>query len=331
MLTWIHSILPRKKREMQTSKFSLVSGANIDKQSFLARTLEYGETLGRIDSENSETFSEDIAALAHKLITMRVADLSNEADLREQIQTAFALTSLGLEFGSKGNLTKAVGVLLGNPIVKFFQIGNTLTDKLLKRGSRIFEQAVVQPPESLDHLDLDTIRIYNHAEAEFLDVLNTYCTTIRSAQVTIKEKHQPRTITNLSDIEIIRQQLDYLEARCTYVEALPLEDLFSIDPPLSIAIDPIQTLTLSLMANLTLYYQPDFQLEANTLTDFRDIIYDETSDEIRAAPRQRLLDWIAQYLEQDNQSENIIRYTVAYWDSCIQEIVNHKVDIGIYL
>ena len=49
------------------------------------------------------------------------------------------------------------------------------------------------------------------------------------------------------------------------------------------------------------------------------------------APRQRLLDWIAQYLEQDNQSEDIISYTVAYWDSCIQEIVNHKVDIGIYL
>lgn len=316
---------------MQTSKFSLVADAVIDGQSFLARTILHGDTLGRVDSKKSETLSEEIAALAHKLITMKVDDLSNEAELRAQIQTAFALTSLGLEYGSKGNLDKAVSVLLANPIVKFFQIGNTLTDKLLKKASHILEHAIIEPDESLSHLDIDSIRIYNHAEAEFLDALASYNTTITSAQVTIKNNHPPRTFTNLSDMEIIRQQLDYIEARWVYVQTLPLEDIFTIDPPLSIAVDPIQMLTLSLMANLTVYFQPDLQLEDDTLSDFRDIIYDEGSGEIRESPRQRLLDWIANYLEQENQSEEVKRYTVAYWDACLQEMVEPDSDLGLLL
>ena len=316
---------------MQTSKFSLVADAVIDGQSFLARTILHGDTIGRVDSKKSETLSEDIAALAHKLITMKVDDLSNESELRAQIQIAFALTSLGLEYGSKGNLDKAVSVLLANPIVKFFQIGNTLTDKLLKKTSHILEHAIIEPDESLSHLDIDSIRIYNHAEAEFLDALASYNTTITSAQVTIKNNHPPRTFTNLSDMEIIRQQLDYIEARYAYVQALPLEDIFTIDPPLSIAVDPIQMLTLSLMANLTVYFQPDLQLEANTLSDFRDIIYDEGSGEIRESPRQRLLDWIANYLEQGNQPEEVKRYTVAYWDVCLQEMVEPDSDLGLLL
>ena len=316
---------------MRTSKFSLVADAVIDGQSFLARTMLHGDALGRIEAEKSETLSEDIAALAHKLITMKVADLSNESELREQIQVAFALTSLGLEYGSKGNLDKAVNVLLANPIVKFFQIGNTLTDKLLKKASHILEHAIIEPDESLSHLDIDSIRIYNHAEAKFLDALAAYNSTITTTQVTIKNDHPPRAFTNLSDMEIIRQQLDYIEARWGYVQTLPLEDIFTIDPPLSIAVDPIQTLTLSLMANLTVYFQPDLQLEADTLSDFRDIIYDESSGEIREAPRQRLLDWIENYLEQDNQPDNVKKYTVAYWDACLQEMIDPDSNLGLLL
>lgn len=316
---------------MQTNKFSLVADAVIDGQSFLARTIAHGDALGRIDIKKSETLSEDIAALAHKLITMKVSDLSNEAELRAQIQTAFALTSLGLEYGSKGNLDKAVRVILANPIVKFFQIGNTLTDKLLKRASHILEHAVIEPDESIIHLDIDNIRIYNHAEAKFLDTLASYNMTISAAQLTIKNNHTPRTFRNLSDMEIIRQQLDYLEARWAYVQALPLDDIFTVDPPFSIAIDPIQMLTLSLMANLTLFYQPDLQLEADTLSDFRDIIYDESSGEVRPAPRQRLLDWIENYLEQDNQSDTVKQYAVTYWDACLQEMVEPDSNLEMLL
>ena len=306
---------------MQTSKFSLVADANIDGKSFLARTMVHGDSLGRIDDEKSEVLSEDIAALAHKLITMKVDDLSDTSQLRSQIQTSFALTSLGLEYGSKGNLDKAVNVLLANPIVKFFQIGNTLTDKLIQKASHLLQNAFIQPPEELEHLDIDSIRIYNFAEAEFLNAIPSYKTTIASSQISINNTHEPRSFNTLSDLEIIRQQLDYIEARWTYVQALPHDEIFSVDPPFSIAIDPIQTITLNLMANLTLYFQPDFQVESDTVEDFKDIIFDEKTREIRSAPRQRLLEWIENYLAQYNRSDDEIRCAVNYWDSCLQSLI----------
>lgn len=316
---------------MQTSKFSLVAGAEIDGRSYLARTFMHGDTLGKFDSEKIDELSDDIAAVAHKLITMKVTDLSNESDLRAQIQTCFALTSLGLEYGSKGNLDKSVQLLIANPIVKFYQIGNTLTDKLIEKAGNILEQALIIPPDSLSHLDIDNIRIYNHAEAEFLDELTSYKTTISSAQVTIKNNHLPRTLSSLSDMEIIHQQLEYIEKRQVYAEALPLDDVFSVDPPFSIAVDPILLLSLSLMANITLYFQPDLLLEEDTLSDFREIIYDDSNDAIRSAPRQRLIDWIESFLEQDNQPEDVIRDAVAYWDYCMHELIEPDANLEMFL
>ena len=313
---------------MQTSKYSLVAETTIDSQSFLARTLGHGDSLGKIDTEQSEILSEDIAALAHKMITMKVDDLSNQAELRKQIQTSYTLTSLGLEYGSKGNLDKAVNVLLANPIVKFFQIGNTLTDTILSKASDILENAFVHPPEHLEYLDMDSIRIYNHAEAEFLNALESYTTTISNAQVIITNKHLPQSFNTLSNLEIIRQQLDYIEARWNYVQALPLDEIFTVDPPLSIEIDPIQKLTLNLMANLTLFFQPDFQIEPDTLDDFKDILYDENIGDIRTTPRQRLLDWIDNYLREDNRSEDVIKYAVHYWDTCLESLVNPEANVG---
>ncbi len=315
---------------MQTSKFSLVADAAVDGKSFLARTMVHGGSIGRIDDEKSNILSEDIAALAHKLITMKVDDLSDTSELRSQIQTSFALTSLGLEYGSKGNLDKAVNVLLANPIVKFFQIGNTLTDKLIDRSSYLLENALIQPPEELEHLDIDSIRIYNFAEAEFLSALPSYKTTISSAQISIKESHEPKSFNTLSDLEIIRQQLDYIEARWTYVQALPYDEIFSVDPPFSIEIDPIQTLTRNLMANLTLYFQPEFQIESDAFEDFKDIIYDDNNHEIRTPPRQRLLEWVENYLAQYNRSDDEIRYAVTYWDTCIETLVNPESDTEMY-
>ena len=316
---------------MLTSKYSLVVDNVIDAQSFLAQTLEYGDTLDVFDSEKIEKFSEDIAAIAHKLITMRVSDLSNQAELRTQTQTGISLTSLGLEYASQGNLDKAVRILNANPIVKFYQIGNTLSNQVNKRAIDLLENALIRPAESLSHLDIDSIRIYNHAEAKFLDELVSYNSTISSGYVILKENNPPRPFSSLADVEIIKKQLEYLEKRRDYVETLPLEDVFSIDPPLNIAIDPILILTLCLMSNLTLYYQPDLHLDHETLKDFREIIYDENTGEVRSATRQRLLDWIVDYLKQDNRSDDLIKFAVLYWETCIQEIIAPDENIRMFL
>ncbi len=309
----------------QTNRFSLVAEAQLDGRLFLAQALAHGDTFGGIPPERADTLYQNIAAIAHKLITMKTTDLSDQSGLRTQIQTAFTLTSLGLEYGSKGDFDKAVRLLCKNRVVKFFQIGNTLTEKLLDRARHLLEHGVILPPDrdgeralGATNTDLETegIQIYTQAEFEFLKALLTYRTTIRSHQITIRDTDVPRALIHLAEVNIIDQQLACIENRCHYVEALPLDNLFALDPPLSIFPNPIEHLTLGLIVNLVLYRQVDFQLDADTRQDFYKLAY--VDGEIRRSLRQQLLDWIAQYLEQAHQPEPVKTYAVSYWDECLR-------------
>ena len=308
-----------------TNKFSLVAEASLDGRLFLARALAHGDTLGRMPREQAEAIYQSIAAIAHKLITMKTADLSDESALRTQIQTAFTLTSLGLEYGSKGDLDKAAQLLRKTRTVKFFQIGNTLMEKLLDRARHLLEHAVIRPPSrdeerplGATYTDLETegIQIYTQAELEFLKALLIYRTSIRTLQVTIRDTDTSRPLLHLAEIEMIDRQLACIEHRCDYVKALPLDNLFALDPPLSIFPNPIEHLTLGLITNLVLYRQVDFQLDEDARQDFHQLAY--VDGEIRASFRQQLLDWIAKYLEQGQQPEPVKTYAVAYWDDCLR-------------
>ena len=310
---------------MTTHKFSLVAEASLDGRLFLASALAHGDTLGRMPREQAEAIYQSIAAIAHKLITMKTADLSDESALRTQIQTAFTLTSLGLEYGSKGDLDKAAQLLRKTRTVKFFQIGNTLMEKLLDRARHLLEHAVIRPPSrdeerplGATYTDLETegIQIYTQAELEFLKALLIYRTSIRTLQVTIRDTDISRPLLHLAEIEMIDRQLACIEHRCDYVKALPLENLFALDPPLSIFPNPIEHLTLGLITNLVLYRQVDFQLDEDARQDFHQLAY--VDGEIRASFRQQLLDWIAKYLEQGQQPEPVKTYAVAYWDDCLR-------------
>ena len=307
------------------NRFSLVAGAQLDGRLFLAQALAHGDTFGGISREQADALYQSIAAIAHKLITMKTSDLSDQSGLRTQIQTAFTLTSLGLEYGSKGDFDKAVRLLCKNRVVKFFQVGNTLTEKLLDRARQLLEHGVILPPDrdeervlGATYTDLETegIQIYTQAELEFLKALLTYRTTVRSLQITIRDADVPRTLIHLAEVNMIDQQLACIENRCHYVKALPLDSLFALDPPLSIFPNPIEHLTLGLIVNLVLYRQVDFQLDADTRQDFYKLAY--VNGEIRQSLRQQLLDWIAQYLEQAHQPEPVKAYAVSYWDDCLR-------------
>lgn len=309
----------------KANRFSLVAEAQLDGRLFLAQALAHGDTFGGIPRERADTLYQNMAAIAHKLITMKTADLSDQSGLRTQIQTAFTLTSLGLEYGSKGNLDKAVRLLCKNRVVKFFQIGNTLAEKLLDRARQLLQHGVILPPDrdetgvlGTTYTDLETegIQIYTQAEQEFLKALLTYRTTIRSPQITIRDTEVPRALIHLAEVNMIDQQLACIENRCHYVKALPLDNLFALDPPLSILPNPIEHLTLGLIVNLVLYRQVDFQLDDDTRRDFYELAY--VDGEIRQSLRQQLLDWIAQYLEQAHQSEPTKTYAVSYWDDCLR-------------
>ena len=310
---------------MATNKFSLVAEASLDGRLFLARALAHGDTLGRIPHEQADVLYQSIAAIAHKLITMKTADLSDASALRTHIQTAFTLTSLGLEYGSKGDLDKAAQLLGKTRIVKFFQIGNTLMEKLLDRARYLLEHAVILPPSrdeerslGTTYTDLETegIQIYTQAELEFLKALLIYRTSIRTLQVTIRDTDTPRPLLHFAEVEMIDRQLACIENRCDYVKALPLDNLFALDPPLSIFPNPIEHLTIGLITNLVLYRQVDFQLDEDARQDFHQLAYVE--GEVRASFRQQLLDWIAKYLEQTQQPEPVKTYAVAYWDECLR-------------
>ena len=310
---------------MTTNKFSLVAEASLDGRLFFARALAHGDAFDRIPREQAEALYQNIAAIAHKLITMKTADLSDESALRTHIQTAFTLTSLGLEYGSKGDLDKAVQLLCKTRLVKFFQIGNTLLEKLLDRARHLLEHAVILPPSrdedrllGTTYTDLETegIQIYTQAELEFLKALLIYRTSIRTLQVTIRDTEIPRPLLHLAEVELIDRQLACIEHRCDYVKALPLDNLFALDPPLSIFPNPIEHLTTGLIANLVLYRQVDFQLDEDTRQDFHQLAY--ADGEIRESFRQQLLDWIAKYLEQAQQPEPVKNYAVAYWDDCLR-------------
>ena len=230
-----------------TNKFSLVAEASLDGRLFLAQALAHGDTFGRIPPQQADTLYQNIAAIAHKLITMKTADLSDESALRTHIQTAFTLTSLGLEYGSKGDLDKAVQLLRKTKVVKFFQIGNTVMEKLRDRACHLLEHAIIRPQsrdeESLlgtDYTDIETegIQIYTQAELEFLKALLIYRITIQTLQVTIRDTDTARALLRLNEVEMIDRQLACIEHRCDYVKALPLENPFVLDPPLSIFPEP---------------------------------------------------------------------------------------------
>lgn len=307
------------------NRFSLVADATLDKRLFLAQALAHGDTLGGISREQTDTLYQNIAAIAHKLITMKTSDLSDESALRTQIQTAFTLTSLGLEYGSKGDLDKAVRLLCKTRVVKFFQIGNTLTEKLLERARHLLEHGVILPStrneertlgSTYTDMETESIQIYTQTEREFLKALLTYRTTIRTLQVTIRDADTPRAFIHLVEVDMIDRQLANIENRCHYVQALPPENLFVLDPPLSIFPNPIEHLTLGLIVNLVLYRHIDFQLDEDARQDFHELAY--VDGKIRESFRQQLLDWISQYLEQTHQPEAVKTYAVAYWDDCLR-------------
>jgi hypothetical protein len=309
----------------KTNKFSLVAEASLDRRLFLAQALAHADELGGMPREQADTLYQNIAAIAHKLIIMKTSDLSDESALRTHIQTAFTLTSLGLEYGSKGDLDKAVRLLSKTRVVKFFQIGNTLTEKLLERARHLLENGAILPPTSDEEsllgstytdIETESIQIYTQTELEFLKALLIYRTTTHTLQVTIRDADVPRTFIHLAEIDTIDRQLANIENRSHYVQALPLERLFALDPPLSIFPNPIEHLTLGLIINLVLYRQIDFQLDEDARQDFHKLAYDE--GEIRQSLRQQLLDWISQYLEQTHQPDAVKTYAVAYWDDCLR-------------
>lgn len=293
-----------------------------DSRLFLAQTLEYGQKMGQISPTRLDKIHHDIAALAQKLIAIKVEDLSARAEIRGQVQEAFTLTSLGLEYGCEGLLDKSIRLLNSNRLIKFFQIGNTLVDKLVERSQNTLEKAVLTSP-TMHSVEPERIPAYNEWERDFLELVVERKLTIDAAQLSLYQlSANPRPLMSLADIYIVNQQIDYIAHRLSYLQALPQEEIFSVDYPPDTDSDIARQITTALMVNLALYREVDFHLAEEDLDNFCNIAYDIETCTVKEASEALLLGWIQQYMDVAGQPEEVKRYAVEYWKYCLSVFKN---------
>ena len=297
---------------MNKKMFQIDAPAHYDNRLFLGQVLAHGDEEGKITHDDADTIHQEITALSYKLITIKAEDFSSRSELRKHTQEAFIRTSLGLEYGSQGTLDKAVLLLNKNRIIKFFQIGNTLVDKLVQRSQNTLKNAVLLPPETLE------IPVYNEWERQFMKGILEHKLVIDTPQVILREISSPRPLTRLVDLTSINIQLCHIEHRLSYMQVLPLERVFATEYPPNVDGDIVREITIALMVNLILYREIDFHLDEDDLQNFRDIAYDAESGEIRKTAQERLLGWIARYLDHAGQPNEVKAYTVAYWRECLK-------------
>ena len=296
-----------------------------DSRLFLVQTLEHGQEMGRISPAHQDKIHHDIASLAQKLIAIKVEDFSSRTEIREQIREAFTLTSLGLEYGCEGVLDKSIRLLNSNRLIKFFQIGNTLVDKLVERSQNTLEKAVLTSP-AMHTVEPESIPAYNEWERDFLELVVERKLAIDAAQLSLYQlSANPRSLMSLADINIVNQQIDYIDHRFSYLQALPQEEIFSVDYPPDTESDTARQITTALMVNLVLYREVDFHLEEEDLDNFFNIAYDMEGCTVKEASEDLLLGWIQQYMDVAGQPEEVKRYAVEYWKYCLsafRELIN---------
>ena len=291
-----------------------------DSRLFLAQTLAHGQNTGQISPAHLDKIHHDIASLAQKLIAIKVEDLSSRSEIRGQIQEAFTLTSLGLEYGCEGALDKSVRLLNNNRLVKFFQIGNTLVDKLVERSKSTLEKAVLIAP-AMQAVDQEKIPTYNEWESDFLESILDRKLAIDAAQISLNQlSANPRSLMSLTDINIANQQIDYINLRFNYLQALPQEKFFAVDYPPDAESDTTRQVTIALMVNLVLYREVDFRLDEEDLDNFCNIAYDIEDCTVKKVSQDLLLEWIRSYMDVVGQSEEVKRYAVEYWKYCLSII-----------
>ena len=288
-----------------------------DSRLFLAQALEHGQKTGQIAPAYLDKIHQDIASLAHKLIAIKVEDLSSRTEIRERIQEAFTLTSLGLEYGCEGALDKSVRLLKSNRLIKFFQIGNTLVDKLVERSRNTLEKAVLISP-AMRAVEQENIPAYNEWERDFLELIVGRKLAIDAAQISLYQlSANPRSLMSLADINIANQQLDYINHRLSYLQALPQEKIFAVDYPPDTDCDTARQITTALIVNLVLYREVDFHLDEEDLDNFCEIAYDIEHGTVKKTSQDLLLGWIRGYMDLVDQPEEVKKYAVEYWKYCL--------------
>ncbi len=311
--------------------------ASYDPRIFLIRVVSHGIDTHALSDTDVDSINEQIAAISHILVRRKVRDFSSQREIINTLADAFCLCSIGLEYGSMGDLLKGAQLLLKNKIVKFFQIGNTLIDKLHRKATAVKEKSVLTLPQR-DFLSMpDELELYSTLEKQFIAaLLDENRMIIDHADMEIEINVPPQPIGTLADITIAEKMLDNLAFRAEYIHSLltdgiDLEVVWNIPSKTGLDVEdnPSRKITQALIINLALHQQVKFRVEREDLAEFQSVYCDSADGKVSEATKNLLLKWIENYfknrmLEFEENDESVKRYAVEYWKYCIEKLGRGK-------
>ncbi len=280
-----------------------------DPRIFLARVFAYGLEKGKLSDLQIDDINEQVAELAHVLVRRKVRDYSSRSEIAKAVSEAFCFSSIGLEYGSMGDIKKAASLLTQNAMLKFFKIANTLFNKLLHTVTKVQKQGILKPPRqsSLQHSiqPYEEINIYNTVERQFLKALpedrmiveqalaehtGAVSTNIglempppsergkgigdRGPFSTLSFPPSSRPIATLADLTKAEEMLNNLRLKASYIRALPKEHIFEAEYIFNEDDDPVRVITQALMINLALYRQVGFHASPEDYENFKNVCCD---------------------------------------------------------
>jgi len=301
---------------------------------FLVRALSHGIDTNALSDADVDSINEQIAAISHILVRNRVRDFSSQNEIVNTLADAFCLCSIGLEYGSVGDLLKATKLILKNELVKFFRIGNTLINKLHRKAAAVKEKSVLTLPKK-DFFSLpDELELYSTLEKQFIATLiNDNKTIIDHADMEIETNIPAQLIGTLSDISIAENMLDNLALREEYMRFL-LMDGIAPEIMLDIVDNPARKITQALIINVALHQQVKFHVEMEDLARFREVCCDSIDGKVNETIKKFLLKWIENYFEYrvwafEEDDESLKKYAVDYWQYCIEKLRKDEISWAV--
>ena len=294
-----------------------------DPRLFLFRALsELGEQenapIERIDEINRQ-----IVAIMNKRSVMEPVDISRLSELRGVARDVVLRLNLGLEHGSKLDLSRAKHLLVRNDMIRFYQIGNTLMTKLKRDAEAVQQRARLTIAES------GMVQVGGHPEAvmempllsqieeDFLSrVIEADLSIGEVAPVIESKAEKAQRIEQFSQVETADGMLKNIDLRLDYLQTLPLyllakeKDLRYVEGIESLE-DMAGKITCGLMVNLAIDGGKYFCVTPDKVRNFREACV--TADEIAEAVEEQLLAWLLEYLETHQATEPVIDYAYDYW------------------
>ena len=294
-----------------------------DPRLFLFRALsELGEQ-ENVPIERIDEINRQIVAIMNKRSVMEPVDISKLSELRGVARDVTLRLNLGLEHGSKLDLSRARHLLVRNDMIRFYQIGNTLMTKLKRDAEAIQHRARLTIAETGmvqvgGHPDaVMEMPLLSQVEEDFLSGVIEEDLIIGEVAPIIEskaEKAQP--IEQFRQVEVADGMLKNIGLRLDYLQTLPLyllakEKDFRYVERLESSEDLAGKITCGMIVNLAIESGRYFCVTLEKVRSFRKACV--TADEISEAVEEKLLAWLLEYLETHQATEPVIDYAYDYW------------------